>query len=550
MPRWLRLALGHAAIAIAVVRIVATYPVFNQTYDEPISVACGMQWLDRGVYLYDQKHPPLGRVAAAFGAYVTGNRGNAGEDVRQVGNAILGHGDYWRNLALARAGVLPFFVLGCWALWAWVAWAAGPLAGLVAVSLFTLLPTVLGHAGLAMTDGVLLGTFTMALWAWCLWLERPSRRRSLLLGAGLGLAVLSNFSGIIFLLACGLPIAVFYARRMHAAGPIYAWSSRVRSGALAALLAAGVIWAGYRFSWQPYDGGQAQPHATLDRMLGEHGLARRLAATALRTPIPAPELFSGMIQLGHHNQESHYNLFLGQYSNTGWWFYYPVMLAVKTPLAFWVLFAVGLVAAWRRGNWRTWALLWPVSAFLLVGLLSHINTGVRHILAIYAPLAAVAALGVVFLLRSNRVARALCVVLLLWLAVDSSLAQPDFLAYFNALADGTSGRFGVASDLDYGQDLARLGPACARHGIHSLALAYYGTVDTERLGLPPHHALAPGVPVSGWVAISMNKLKLGEHEDHPADYAWLESYSPVELVGKSIRLYNIPAQAFFFVAVP
>lgn len=40
-------------VALASLRIVTTYTVFNHTIDEPAHVACGMEWLDKGVYHYE-----------------------------------------------------------------------------------------------------------------------------------------------------------------------------------------------------------------------------------------------------------------------------------------------------------------------------------------------------------------------------------------------------------------------------------------------------------------------------------------------------------------
>jgi hypothetical protein len=54
-------------LALATLRIAATYYVFNHTADEPGHIAAGMQWLDQGVYTNESQHPPLARIAAAFG---------------------------------------------------------------------------------------------------------------------------------------------------------------------------------------------------------------------------------------------------------------------------------------------------------------------------------------------------------------------------------------------------------------------------------------------------------------------------------------------------
>ena len=99
-------------VALAVARIVATYRVFNQTFDEPAHIACGIEWLDEAQYRYEHQHPPLARIAVALGPYLAGTRSSGLKSVYEEGNGILYSGDhYFRTLAMARMGILPFFVL-------------------------------------------------------------------------------------------------------------------------------------------------------------------------------------------------------------------------------------------------------------------------------------------------------------------------------------------------------------------------------------------------------------------------------------------------------
>jgi len=67
------LAISLALVLLASIRIVTTYTVFNRTIDEPAHIACGMEWLDKGVYRWEPQHPPLavwqppwGRICSAF----------------------------------------------------------------------------------------------------------------------------------------------------------------------------------------------------------------------------------------------------------------------------------------------------------------------------------------------------------------------------------------------------------------------------------------------------------------------------------------------------
>src|SRR4051812_12566181 len=147
---WLILAVCALA---GVLRIVSTYPVFNQTWDEPAHVAAGMEWLDRGRYTYEPLHPPLARVASALGPRLAGIRSVGLDNVWLEGNSILYAGHrYDRNLALARLGTLPFFLLATLLVFAWTRRLAGGWAAGWATVLFTTLPPVLAQAGLATTD--------------------------------------------------------------------------------------------------------------------------------------------------------------------------------------------------------------------------------------------------------------------------------------------------------------------------------------------------------------------------------------------------------------
>src|ERR1041384_1794254 len=77
IPAWLAKRahiLAIALVVLATVRIVATYTVFNHTFDEPAHIACGTEWLADGVYKWEDQHPPLSRVAVSLGPFFMGAR--------------------------------------------------------------------------------------------------------------------------------------------------------------------------------------------------------------------------------------------------------------------------------------------------------------------------------------------------------------------------------------------------------------------------------------------------------------------------------------------
>ncbi|HJZ04914.1 MAG TPA: phospholipid carrier-dependent glycosyltransferase, partial [Patescibacteria group bacterium] len=140
-------------IIIGLIRIFSTYSVFWQTWDEPPHITAGMEWLETGQYTREHMHPPLPRVMCALGPYLDGVR-STGLDYRTYeGNNLLQYNNaYERNLTLARLGVLPFFVIATLVVWIWARLYFGGLTALLSVILFTTLPPVLAHSGLATTD--------------------------------------------------------------------------------------------------------------------------------------------------------------------------------------------------------------------------------------------------------------------------------------------------------------------------------------------------------------------------------------------------------------
>jgi hypothetical protein len=560
-------ALLALLIAVGIARIASTYPVFSQTWDEPAHLAAGMEWLDRGTYRYEPLHPPLARVLVALGPYWDGVRSARYANVWIEGNALLHtRGAYDRNLALARLGVLPFFMLAAVVVFLWSRRLFGPGAALAATALFTTLPPVLAHAGIATTDLAVAATFALATYAATRWLERPTLLRGVGLGTAIGLTLLSKLSALLFLPAAMAAIVVTaFATRTRGHGtprsmenaPSGARMWAVRAVYLSVLV---TIWAGYRFSVGPLvsdassaaDGGTARITATTPSVPPPSSAADRIIdAVGHAAVYPAPALFRGVGELIAKNRAGHKSYLLGEVRTTGWWYFFPVALAVKTPIPFLLLAAVGIAAALHgaTGEDRRRRLM-PIAiaaAVLLVCLPSRINIGVRHILPIYPFLAILAGYGVVALWRKRGPGGVMsgplaAVALLSWQGVASIRAHPDYLAYFNELAGPHPERILVDSDLDDGQDLKRLADTLRARHITEIALAYAGSATVRAHGLPPVRWLEPHQPTTGWIAVSLYALKLGSL-DRPGhdDFAWLEGYRPVATVGKSILLYYIPA---------
>ncbi len=515
-------------VAIASLRIVSTYTVFSHTYDEPAHIASGMEWLARGAYHYEPLHPPLARIATALGPFLDGGASHDKPDMWDEGAAILSaKGHYDRTLALARFGILPFFWVACLVVYLWSRKYLGEPSAALAVLIFTLLPPILAHAGLATTDMAVAAMVGASFLTGINWCERPGLANSLLFGASTALAVLSKFSALVFIPASFSAAFAFYllAERPRARELISQGRRLLPRFCMVLLLEFCVIWAGYRFS------------------------AGHVWFTSMR--LPFPELYAGIHQLIEHQQLGAGSTYLlGQHSDTGWWWYYFVVLGVKTPLAFLSLLACGLFVIAHKDAPRGLCLALVFSCgILLTCLFSRINLGVRHILPIYLGFSIVAAAGAKAVMdqaSSWRPAGWIGSALLISLTASSLLSHPDYIAYFNALAGPHPEHVLVDSDLDWGQDMKRLAERLQDSGAKQLAFtSCLRATNSTSPGLPPTTPTDFLNPSPGWNAVRLTVFELAladKRSKNPRLRFWPEAIAPSETIGKGILLWYFPPE--------
>jgi hypothetical protein len=494
-----------ALTLIAVVRVASTHRVFSATLDEPIHLAAGYEWFD-GEYRLDPTHPPLSRIL--FALPLRGLPAPTGTNLIERGNQLLYDGDqYEKHLARGRMGNLLFLILGCVAVAAWARRAYSERVAIAAVALFTNAPPILGHAGLMTTDMSIAATLSLALYALDLFLETASTKRTLFLGFAIALGVLSKLSFFVYFPVCAIVLIALRRPRL-----------KMRAVVLALLVAFVVAWSGYRFDFRrPVD---VDPEAPA--YFDSAHIPRALAFVRL----PAPSLPVGFARVRLHDRGGHTAFLLGKQSRTGWWYYFPVVFFFKTPLPLLILFVCGLFFIGRRG--LPYALC--AAAIMLVAMTASLNIGLRHILPIYAPFSIVAAVAVVELWKRMRVAS---IALVAWLVVGVAIAHPDYLAWFNEAAGSNPAHVAVDSNLDWGQDILRLGRVVRARHIDHLWVVLNNNTRMEVHGIQAEW-LPPRTQVSGWIAAGENWTAFTD------EYDWLKAYRPMQRVGKSIRLYNIP----------
>jgi len=517
------LAIAIVCVAIALIRIVSTYSETFATFDEPTHLGCGLEYLAEHKYKYEPQHPPLSRAFVALGPFLRGARPlHTAKPEPEGVNLLYASHQPEATLTAARLGVLPFFILAAAMVYLWARRYIGPAGAALSTALFTLVPTVLAHAGLATTDMALTGCLTAAFLALLVWVEAPTWRNSILLGLATGLAVCCKFTALGFYPAAAVFAAlVWYAAKRP---PSHVISELVKVRAVPFSVAVGIgaftIWAVYLFSFGKPEG--------------------------WGFPVPAPELFDGIAFASYHNTQGHAAFFLGELRNQGWWYFFPVMFLVKTPLAWLAILLVGLL---RRG--RTLAFWMPLAyaaGVLVPSMTSHVNIGSRHILPMTAGLAIIAGIGLLRLIedaQTKKWAGAAAVLLPLWLIVSGALGHPNYIAYFNELAPTPHERVVVDSDLDWGQDLFRLARFLKEHKIDGVNYSTF-TFTPQQLaiwpGIPHVVNLDPVTPREGWSAVSPTQAVVGQYGlNHRYDdrfRPWYDRVPPQDHVG-ALRLYYI-----------
>lgn len=259
----------------------------------------------------------------------------------------------------------------------------------------------------------------------------------------------------------------------------------------------------------------------------------------------------------------------GEYSSSGWWFYFIVTFLIKTPLS--LLILIGL--AWyffKRYQTDVAAeamLLLPAALYWLVTLTSNINIGHRHLLPIYPFLIVFAAKVLrVFDLPTPATRRLAltCGVLLGWYVIGTAVVHPNYLTYFNEAAGGPGQgyRWLADSSIDWGQDLKGLAEYRRAHPDEPFYLSYFGSAIPEYYGLQAQFLAGfnsqmaekqkrrevvnfGDVPSGATVAISVTNLTGVYLRGYrlPGTEQFLQrlrQLTPVAKIGNSIFVYRLP----------
>ncbi|HNQ24541.1 MAG TPA: glycosyltransferase family 39 protein [Phycisphaerae bacterium] len=367
----------------------------------------------------------------------------------------------------------------------------GRRAGLAALFLYALSPNIIAHSSLATLDFPLAFFVLATLCALRWYVAAPTAWRALGLSGVLAGALATKIQALLLLPLIAVVLGVVFGRRLL---------RRERSGRLIAswTLLLGVPFVGLNLvylNWPPATGAW----------------------------LPGPFVEALRIKF-HHAQHPQVGYLLGSYSMQGWWYYFPVALLVKTPLA---TLALLLPALWRRPQRDTVLfVLLPLVGFLALGMLAQVNIGLRHVLMVCPFL---------FLLAGREAAglwqrswRGLLLGLLgAFYVAEAARITPHQLSYFNQLAGGPrhGHRVLVDSNYDWGQNDRYLRDYVRRHP---------GPWQIN----PDPFRFTPGR-----ILVNANAF-YGIYIGGGADaYAWLKAFQPTGQIAYTWFEFHVPGEA-------
>lgn len=432
---------------------------------------------------------------------------------------LLFWGRFMQALVMLATGLLVFL---------WARSLSNVAGGLFALTAWCFNPLALAYGHLIITDPGITLMLPLAVWMFSRFLESPGPRTALLAGLAFGGALLTKYTAIISIPIFGLLTIFAWWRQRHSTTEK---PSRIVFSyfCLFVVAAWGSVLLFYLPHWSP------PPALSVE---DAHRLQVPSWFVNFRWLLIPRDYFKGITIMLKHVLSGHLAYLHGEWSESGWWYYYPFAILVKTPLALLLLFLAAVVTAVRRIREWSFAEATPwiaVVVYLACALTNRADIGIRHILPIYPLLAIVVGTEFARLKARHRLIGWLMTA---WLMETALLAHSDYIAYFNELVDGpTNGQnYLVDSNFDWGQDGKLLKQWTVQNHLTHIYLDYFGTgaaieylqIPNERIKPPAARELSTGILV-----VSATHLMA-------PDYDWLRTtHTPVARIGYTLFAYSL-----------
>jgi hypothetical protein len=543
----------------------------SPTLDETFQLLGGYSYLKWGDYRINPEHPPFAKLLAALpllalkinNSFLTREQRDSVQESgvngwRLANQWLFSSNDAEKLLFYAKLPMLGLGVILGLLVFCWTRELYGLNAAFAALVLYLLDPNILAHSPIIHTDIPFALAFFGGTYFFWRTLKQITWFNWLMTGVFLSMSAVTKFSFLTIPPIWGFlgVIRVFssepFRSKITSITNITGYRSKARWLAIilfsSFVLAYLTVWATYGFRFEAVDEQRGALDVSSSVQLSTW-LKPLIGLGAAYQLLPEAWLSGIVYALSSTNRTAY---LLGEISD-GFWFYFPIAFAVKTPVPTLVLLVTSLLMylyRFRRGFDEKFLLI-PILLFSLLALHARMNIGLRHILAIY-PFLFVWLGGNIATLWASQSTVTRCGVLVLgiWLTASTLKSYPDFLAYFNeTIKPRAAHEILVDSNLDWGQDLKGLKLWMDRNGVRKIPLAYFGTADPAYYGI--NAVYRPGTwstvlsnqgnddetLIAPYIAISATHL-VGVYLGPSNPYAKFLLQKPVEIIGGSILIYR------------
>jgi len=452
--------LGCFALAFSLISILSLVQK-SPTVDEPIHLFAGYSYLKWGDFRANPEHPPLVKLWAAlpllafdvkdpvpssplWDMILESERPLPSRDL--AAQMLFVDNDDETLFFVAKLQMIALGILLGIFVYVWSKELFGVVAGVAALFLFALDPNILAHSQIVHTDLAFTAFFFIGTYFFWRALGRLTWANVLFTCVFFALAVITKYSypAIFIVWAVLGSIKIFSSEPCrYGVGGSTPVSGRWKKallisalGASAAVTAYLFIWAVYGFRFDAIPGGSS--HLPIDWVLPPESSPLRPLARFISDHRLFPEawIYGQLYVLKYLKRDAY---FLGQFSATeGFWSYFPVAFAVKTPLPTLMILIVGLNMFLRGRLNRTRALflLVPAVVYFSLAVASRANIGLRYILPVYPFLFVLAGGAVAELWKHGGWIRKGVALLAVWSLWSCLSIYPSYLAFFNELVGG------------------------------------------------------------------------------------------------------------------
>lgn len=569
------------------------------TMDESPHIVSGYSYLTQKDMRLNPEHPPLIKDISAIpllfkNINIDTNHSSWKNDINGQWTAgshfLYESGNNPDKIAFnARLSVFSVFIILCIFVFLWARKKYGNWGGILALSLISLSPNTIAHARYVTTDIGASFAFIFAIFFFTKYVIKPTKLNLVAAGIAFGLAQLFKFSLFLLIPLYIFAFAVYLISKNYKSWKEvsktkrvkFIWSNFIKFAIpLVVIFAIGylIIWPFYQYHvWNyPVEKQKYDTEYTL-RSFPVRPLADSVVWMSDKPVLrPYAQYLLGLLMVFQRTGGGNTTYFMGEVSSTAWKSYFPTVYILKEPIPILILVFLSIylvihsmfkrarllgkakktlewILGWITKNFEEFVWISFIALYWASSISGNLNIGIRHVLPTFP---------FIYLLVSGKISKwipekygsfdksskkFILIVLMIWLARETTSIFPSYLAYFNQIGGGPANGYKYVADsnLDWGQDLKRLSYFVEKNEIEKIKVDYFGGGNPRYYLGDKFEEFHSDPKAKGWIAVSATFLQGGRAEatkgfdQNTTYYKWLDNYEPVAKIGYSIFVYKI-----------